>query len=117
MKSMKHIALVASLALLVGCATTFRPWLLSEIEEGMERAQVVRILGEPDFAEMKNGAEFLHYSYRENHNPSISSDLSDPHYDLDRNAWKKKVQRTLKEYRYAVKLVEGKVQSYKELLD
>lgn len=116
MKSMKQIALVASLALLVGCATTFRPWLLSEIEEGMDRAQVVRILGEPDFVEMKNGAEFLHYSYRENYNPAPSN--FDPAIDnANRRQTERQIERSLREYRYAVKLVEGKVQSYKELTD
>ncbi len=116
MKSMKHIALVASLALLAGCATTFRPWLLSEIEEGMDRAQVVHILGEPDFVEMKNGAEFLHYSYSENHNPPLADD-SIQAYEANRRLREQRIRRSFKEYRYAVKLAEGKVQSYKELTD
>lgn len=113
---MKHIALVASLALLVGCATTFRPWLLSEIEEGMGRAQVIRILGEPDSAEMKNGAEVLHYSYREDFAPLLADDPTHA-YKANRRFRKQHIQKSLKEYRYAVKLVDGKVQSYKELVD
>ncbi|MCK5676103.1 MAG: hypothetical protein KAH99_03705 [Verrucomicrobia bacterium] len=116
MKSMKYIAVVASLALLMGCATTFRPWLLSEIEEGMERAQVIRILGEPDSAETKNGAEFLHYSYREDFAPLLA-DNSTYAYEANRRVREQQIRKSLKEYRYAVKLVDGKVQSYKELVD
>lgn len=101
----------------MGCATTFRPWRLSEVEEGMDRTQVVRILGEPDSVEMKNGAEFLYYSYREDYNPSpantdIRADDATTH-----EFRKQQIMQSLKEYRYAVKLVDGKVQNYKELVD
>lgn len=110
---MKHTAAVVALVLLSGCATTFRPWKLSEVEEGMDRAQVVHILGEPDLVETKNGAEYLHYSYREDYNPPLTIDPTDaPAANRGLQS-----QQRLKEYKYAVKLVDGKVQDYKELTD
>lgn len=116
MKLIKYSAFVVVLALLVGCATTFRPWRLSEIEEGMDRAQVVSILGEPDSIEMKEGAELLYYSYSENHNPA-PADTDVRSYDATREFREQQLKRSLKEYNYAVKLVDGKVQNYKELTD
>lgn len=116
MKPTRHVALVLSLALLAGCATTFRPWKLSEIREGMARAEVVRILGDPDFSEMGNGAEFLHYSYRENYNPPLASDPTRT-YDTGNRFQARQLRRSLKEYKFAIKLVEGRVQDYKELTD
>lgn len=65
MKSIKLLATVTVLSLLAGCATTFRPWLLSDVHEGMDKVQVVQLLGTPDSTETKNGAEYLHYSFRE----------------------------------------------------
>lgn len=82
----------------------------------MARAEVVRILGEPDFSEMENGAEFLHYSYRENYNPPLAGDPRDS-YNTDNRFQTRQLRRSLKEYRYAVKLVDGRVQDYKELTD
>ncbi len=113
---MKHTAIVVALVLLAGCATTFRPWKLSEVEEGMDRAQVVYILGEPDFVETKDGAELLHYSYREDYNPPPADDSIQAR-DTSRRLQNQQIKQGLKEYRYAVKLVDGKVQNYKELTD
>ncbi len=114
MKAIKCVVVVVALALLVGCATTFRPWKLSEVEEGMDRAQVVHILGEPDSVETKNGAEFLYYSYSEDYNPPLTDD-SIQAYDTNRHIREQHIKQSLKKYRYVVKLVDGKVQSYKEL--
>jgi hypothetical protein len=116
MKLMKHTAAVVALVLLAGCATTFRPWKLSEVEEGMDRAQVVHILGEPDFVETKDGAELLHYSYREDYNPPLTIDAHAPDA-ANRGLQNQQIQQGLKQYKYAVKLVDGKVQDYKELAD
>lgn len=116
MKPMKQIVLVVTLVLLAGCATTFRPWKLSEVEEGMTRAQVVHILGEPDSVETKNGSEFLHYSYREDYNPPLVDDTVQAR-NASRGIQNQRIKQGLKEYRYAVKLVDGKVQNYKELTD
>ncbi len=113
MKLMKPTVLVVALILLAGCATTFRPWKLSEVEEGMTRTQVVQILGEPDSVETKDGSEFLHYSYREDYNPPPPDDTLQA-----RDATNRRLQKQgLGESRYAVKMVDGKVQSYKELMD
>jgi outer membrane protein assembly factor BamE (lipoprotein component of BamABCDE complex) len=73
MKNMKYILSVIALGLLLGCSTTFRPWKLSEVKEGMDRAQVIRILGEPNSVETKDGAETLLYTYSEDYNPPPSS--------------------------------------------
>ncbi len=116
MKPIKHATLVIALALLAGCATTFRPWSLSKIKEGMDRGQVVHILGEPDFVETRDGAELLHYSYRENYNPPLSTDPIHTS-DAGRGFRDRELARSLKEYRYVVKMVGGKVQDYKELAD
>ena len=114
MKAVKYSLLATLLALLAGCATTFRPWKLSEIKEGMDRAQVTEVLGEPDSIEMKNNAEFLYYSYRENYNaPSANSDFRA--YDANREFRELQIQSSFNEYKYVVKMVDGKVQTYKEL--
>ena len=114
MKSLKHIALVVVLLLVAGCATTFRPWNLSEIEEGMSRSQVVGGLGEPDRAEAEGEVELLYYSYSENQNLPLSAD-SIQAYESDRELRKQQIGRSLREYNYSVKLVDGKVLTYTEL--
>lgn len=116
MKSIKNTSLVLALLLVAGCATTFRPWKLSDVQEGMDRDQVVKILGQPDSVEMKDGVEFLYYNYSENYNPTTSSD-SVQAFEADRKAKDDLVKQSAKEYRYSVKMVEGKVQSYAELAD
>ena len=117
MKLIKYAIWIVTVALLVGCATTFRPWKLSEVEEGMDRAQVVRILGNPDSAETKNGAEFLYYSYREDYNPIPSGGAAFPTDSPERQLRDRQAMKSLKEYAYSVKLVDGKVQNYKELTE
>ena len=111
MKVIKYSLIVA---LLAGCSTTFRPWNLSEIKEGMDRAQVTEVLGEPDSIEMKNNAEFLYYSYREDNNVS-PADSDFQAYDANRELRELQIQSRFKEYKYVVKMVDGKVQTYKEL--
>ncbi len=113
---MEYITIGVALALLAGCATTFRPWKLSEVEEGMDRGKVVGVLGEPDSVETKDGAEFLYYTYSENYNPPPAS-VDGQGYDANREFREHQLQRSLKEYRYVVKLADGKVLSYKELTD
>lgn len=115
MQIIKHIPLVVALSLLVGCATTFRPWKLSEIEEGMEKAHVVKVLGEPDSVEAKDdGEELLYYSYHENYNPApADADLRAA--DANRAFQEQQLERSLREYKYVVTLVDGKVQAYKEI--
>lgn len=116
MKAVTHTCLVIALVLLAGCATTFRPWKLSEVQEGMDRIQVVQILGEPDFVETKDGAEFLHYTYSEGYNPApADNDVRLDDTIRDFRDWE--IKQSVKEYKYVVKLVDGKVQSYEELQD
>jgi hypothetical protein len=116
MKPMKYTALAMMLVLLAGCATTFRPWKLSDIDEGMSREQVVQVLGEPDSVETENGAELLHYSYSENYNPPLAADTVQGR-NASRGLEDKRIKQGLKEHRYTVKLVDGKVQNYEELTD
>ena len=116
MKVMLCASLVAALVLLTGCETTFRPWNLSEIEEGMSRDEVVRILGEPDSAESENGTEVLHYIYQENYNPPLYDDSI--HAGMsDRKFWDEQMRQGFREYHYTVKLVDGRVLSYREVMD
>ena len=114
MKITKHIPLAVALGLLAGCATTFRPWKLSEIEEGMEKSQVVKVLGKPDSSEAKDGEEYLYYSYSESYNPA-PADAGLRASDANRAFQEKQLERSLREYRYVVTLVDGKVQAYKEI--
>lgn len=115
MKPLNYISFAAVLVLLVGCATTFRPWKLSEVQEGMDKSQVVKILGEPDSVEMKEGAEFLHYAYSEDYNPTPASADIQPSDAVALSLRDQEIKKSFKEYRYVVKLVDGKVQTYKEI--
>ncbi len=117
MKTVKYGAWVMGLVFLAGCATTFRPWKLSEVEEGMDRAQVVDLLGEPDSAEMKNGAEILYYSYSEDYNPPLTADTRRYTDRPSQQLQDHQIRKSFQEYNYSVKLVEEKVQDYKELTD
>ncbi len=105
MKTIKHIVLfVAVFALLVGCTTTFRPWEFDEVKEGMDRAQVVKLFGEPDRVESKDGAEFLYYSYHKDYNPMSGEEIQGH-----------QASQSMKTQNYVVEMVDGKVQSSKEL--
>lgn len=114
MKTMRHFVVMAIVMALAGCATTFRPWNLSQIQEGMEREQVVQILGQPDSSEIEDGSELLRYTYQENYNPSSASvpfygDNPDLAFEDLENG------RRFRQYEYVVILVNGKVAGYKEL--
>jgi len=111
---MKYILSVIALGLLFGCSTTFRPWKLSEVQEGMDRAQVIKILGEPNSVETKDGAEILLYTYSEDYNPPLSSNAVQSQ-DAVQKIQDQRIKNSLKEYKYSVKLVDGKVLSYKEI--
>jgi len=112
MKRMKPIVLGVAVLLIAGCATTFKPWKLSEIEEGMERDQVLKILGTPDFMVTEDGAEHLYFTYTEDLAPASDVTLKTQE-DIDRRV--KAFDRSLKEYKYDVILVDGKVLNYKEV--
>ena len=104
MKTIKYISFVAVLVLLIGCATTFRPWEFSKITEGMDRVQVVKILGEPNRIESKDGAEFLYYSYHEDYDPVAGEGFQEH-----------QAKRSMTTQNYVLKMVDGKVQSSEEL--
>jgi hypothetical protein len=116
MKVMNYTAWLVSLMLAAGCATTFRPWKLSDVQAGMERAQVVDILGEPDAVETKDGAEILHYAYRENYNPPLADDSVHARGN-SLGLQEKQLRDSAREYHYVVRMVDGKVMDYKELND
>ena len=103
MKTTKYISL-ALIALLVGCATTFRPWEFAEVKEGMGRAQVVKIIGEPDRVESKGGSEILYYSYHEAYDPTSDDGIQ-----------KAQVKRSMKTRNYEIKMMDGKVQTAEEV--
>lgn len=96
-----------------GCTTTFRPWNLSQIHEGMGREQVVMILGDPDFTEVRNGVEEMHYSYQEDYNPSAASI---PFYDEKTDMAFRDLEngRRFRQYEYVVTLEKGTVTGYEE---
>jgi len=104
MKSIKNILLIALFALLAGCATTFRPWEFSEVKEGMNRAQVEKILGKPSRIESKDGVEFLYYSYHEDYNPASGQSIQE-----------QQAKRSMKTRNYVVKMVGDKVQTAEEV--
>lgn len=111
--TIKLMSATAALLLLAGCATTFKPWLLSDIQPGMEKSQVVQILGEPDRVEMKDGAEYLYYTYREDLSSNSSSMMSESNEAIEARV--QEVSRTLEDVIYEVMLVDGKLVNYKEL--
>lgn len=105
MKTIKYNLLCGSLiALLLGCATTLKPWVFQEVKEGMDRTQVVKLIGDPDRVESKDGAEFLYYSYHDDYNPASGTGIQEH-----------QAKRSMKTRNYVVKMVDGKVQSSKEL--
>jgi hypothetical protein len=112
MKTLNMTLLAAVVLFLAGCATTFVPWKLSDVKEGMARDQVVKLLGEPDYTADKDGAQFLYYSYMEEPLP-MSETTMDSHVAMDQRA--NSFSRTLKDSKYEVMLIEGKVINYKEL--
>ncbi len=115
MKPRTYIA-AAVVLLLTGCMTTFRPWKLSEVKEGMNKGEIVALLGNPDSIEIKEGEESLYYSYRENYNSPLSGNPSDK-YENSRALQEHDFRQSLKTYNYVVTLVGGRVTSYKEVLD
>ncbi len=112
MKTIKTVLAAAVVSLLIaGCATSFKPWKLSDVKEGMDKEQIVKILGEPDYTVNTNNAEYLYYSYMEEPTPA-SSTLDSPDA-IDRRA--EELSRTLTDSRFQVVLVDGKLINYKEL--
>jgi outer membrane protein assembly factor BamE (lipoprotein component of BamABCDE complex) len=116
MKSIKYVLFGVALALVFGCTTTFRPWLLSDVKEGMDREQVVTILGAPDSVSTQDEVEYLYYIYTEGYNPSLANGSARA-YEADSEFKVQQIQQSFKEHKYAVKLVDGKVQSYKQVQD
>ena len=114
MKLIKYIPFLAFVSLLIGCATTFRPWKLSEVKEGMTRGAVVEILGEPDSTDTEDGMELLYYSYSEGFN-AASADNEIRFNETTDLLKEKALEDGLKEYHYVVKLTDGKVLDYKEV--
>lgn len=114
MKTMRYFLALSFVVFITSCSTTFRPWKLSEVQEGMDRTQVIKILGEPDSTMTKDGAEHLRYAYREEYNPSLSPD-SVIAADADNTLLQQNMD--IKEYTYEVILVDGKVINYKEIKD
>lgn len=111
---MRYLSAFIAVFMLAGCTTPFRPWNLSHVQEGMDRSDVIAILGPPESIEEKDGAEYLHYSYQEDYNPSSASI---PFYEIDSDrAFRDlETERAFKQYEYVVILTDGKVINYKEI--
>ena len=115
MKTMRYFLTMGAVLVLAGCATTFRPWNLSEVAEGMDRNQVIQLLGEPDYVFVKDDAEHLRYTYQEDFAPS-SMPLDTTYQrgsDLKRQSMQ--LERAMQVLEYEVILVDGKVLNYKEV--
>ncbi|MDZ8118833.1 outer membrane protein assembly factor BamE domain-containing protein [Pontiella agarivorans] len=110
---MKSILAAGAVVLLAGCATSFKPWKLSDVREGMSRNEVVSVLGDPDSTEIRNGAEYLYYTYQEESRGSGWSDAMNE--TMERKA--EELTRILSETRYEVVMVDGKLINYKEITD
>ena len=115
MKTMRYFLALGAALLLAGCATTFRPWTLSEVTEGMDRDRVIQLLGEPDYVFAQDGAEHLRYTYQEDFAPSsMPVDISYER-DIDRKIQAMQIERSMQVLEYDVILVDGKVLNYKEV--
>ena len=112
---MRYFLALGAALILSGCATTFRPWSLSEVTEGMDRDQVVQLLGEPDYVFVKDDAEHMRYSYQEDFtHSSMPVDMaSDRVIDPKKQAMR--VERSLNTLEYDVILVNDQVINYKEV--
>ncbi len=105
MKTKSYISALALLALLVGCTTTIRPYTFEQVTVGMDKAQVEKLIGEPDRVESKDGAEFLYYSYHEDYDPT----------GLDGGIQAQQAKRSMKTHNYVIKLIDGKVETAEEV--
>lgn len=115
MKTMRYLLSLGAVLILAGCATTFRPWSLSEVTEGMSRSEVIQILGEPDYVFVKDSAEHLRYTYQEDFSPSsISVDIAHDRA-IDEQRQIRQIERSMQILMYDVILVDGKVMNYKEV--
>jgi hypothetical protein len=112
---MRYFLVLGTVLVLVGCATTFRPWNLSEVTEGMDRNEVIQLLGEPDYVFVKDGAEHLRYTYQEDFSPSSMSQDMAYQRDIDRKRQSMQLERSMQVLEYDVILVDGKVLNYKEV--
>lgn len=104
MKTVNYISFIALFTLLVGCATTIRPYTFEQVTEGMDQAQVENLIGKPDRVESKDGAEFLHYSYHEDYDPT----------GLNGGIQTQQAKRSMKTRNYVIKMVDGKVETAEE---
>jgi len=115
MKTLSYFLVLGAALVLAGCATTFRPWNLSEVSEGMSRDQVIQLLGEPDYVFIKDGAEYLRYTYQEDYSPSSVSDDLAYESAIGHKTQSMQVQRAMQILTYDVILVESRVLNYKEV--
>ena len=115
MKTMRYFPALVAVLVFSGCATTFRPWNLSEVTEGMDRNAVEQLLGQPDYVFEKDGAEHLRYTYREDFSPSsMPMDMTHDR-PIDHQRQTMQIERSLNVLEYDVILVDGKVMNYKEV--
>lgn len=114
MKTRSLASVVLAVAfLLAGCATTFRPWKLSEIHPGMSKADVQLLLGTPDIVTADRGLEYMHYFYSEDLNPPLSPD-SPIEFEATQRFRHEEIIRSLKRYHYVIELKNDVVVNYSE---
>jgi hypothetical protein len=117
MKTMRSLLVLGAVLFLAGCATTFRPWNLSEVTEGMDRDRVIQLLGQPDYIFVKDGAEHLRYTYQEDFAPSPMPVDMVYERTIDMHRQLLQAERSLQVLEYDVILIDGKVLNYKEVVN
>jgi hypothetical protein len=69
-KNMKRILIILVSALLSGCVTSSKK--LSQVENGMTKAEVVKLLGDPKSVSLRDGSEFLRYQLSGRYAPVLN---------------------------------------------
>ena len=99
------------LLLLNGCATVFKPWLLSELSTGMNSEQVREKLGEPKSIVYREDTTVFVYSYTE----PIKLQSAFPNWETPLLS-KSSLQplMSIKQYHYELTFVDNALINYKE---
>ena len=113
MKIIQYFLSVVSVGFLLGCATTFQPSELSKLKVGMNRDEILLLLGKPDSSKkIANGGEILVYTYCEDYVHNSDDDSFSTTYSSSLE--KRQFEKSLKTDTYVVHLVDGKMVDYKK---
>lgn len=107
--------MLSAVILVAGCATSFHPRNLGDVEQGMSREQVLEILGKPESVERDGTTHYLHYSYSEGHMTVPSDGSTQVFNDPVMNNDNQQLERRLRMRKYVVILEDGKMASFNEV--